>query len=101
MKIRRIILSVLLTLPATAFAQSAVQLPPPDLTHHWAGYASLVIIVAAYIFAMLEDVTMLRKSKSMILGATLVWLFILLAYRQYSDVEPAVAAFKSNLQAYI
>jgi Na+/H+ antiporter NhaD/arsenite permease-like protein len=90
------------TLPAGAFAETAPSvLPAPDLTHHWAGICSLLVIVASYIFAILEDVTMLRKSKSMIFGATLVWFFILLAYRQYGNLDPAVAAFQSNLQSYI
>ncbi|MGZ8218511.1 sodium:proton antiporter NhaD [Methylomagnum sp.] len=88
---------LVLGLPAPALAEPIA----PDLTRHWAGYASLIIILVAYISAMLEDVTMLRKSKSMVLGGTLVWFLILLAYKQYGDVRPAVEAFKSNLQAYI
>lgn len=103
MKTFNLILTLLLSLmlPVSAFAQTSIALPRPDLSHHWPGYLSLVVMLAVYIFAMLEDVTMLRKSKSMIFGATLVWFFILLAYRQYGDLEPAVVAFKSNLQSYI
>jgi len=88
-------------LPASAFAEAVTSSGPPDLVHHWAGYFSLVVIVVAYFSAMLEDATMLRKSKSMVLGATLVWFVILIAYRQSGDVQPAVDAFKSNLQAYM
>jgi Na+/H+ antiporter NhaD/arsenite permease-like protein len=104
MKLRAALLTILTTiaLPASAFAETAPSvLTAPDLTHHWAGICSLLVIVASYIFAILEDVTMLRKSKSMIFGATLVWFFILLAYRQYGNLDPAVAAFQSNLQSYI
>ncbi|MBS1213133.1 MAG: putative transporter [Proteobacteria bacterium] len=88
-------------LPALGFADTGAASLPLDLTHHWAGYFSLAVILLSYIFAMLEDATMLRKSKSMVLGATLVWFALTLAYRQHGDVHPAVEAFKSNLQAYI
>lgn len=87
--------------PTPAIADTLAAAPLPDLTRHWAGYASLAIILVAYISAMLEDVTMLRKSKSMVMGGTLVWFLILLAYQQYGDVHPAVEAFKANLQSYI
>jgi Na+/H+ antiporter NhaD/arsenite permease-like protein len=90
---------LLLGLPALSFGGTAAE--PLDLTHHWAGYFSLAVIVLAYITAMLEDVTMLRKSKPMVLGAALVWFAIVLVYRQQGDVQPAVAAFKENLLAYI
>ena len=92
---------LLSTLSVSALAETVPPALPPDLTHHWTGYFSLVVMVVAYISAMLEDATMLRKSKSMVLGATLVWFVILLAYRQHRDLHPAVEAFKSNLQAYI
>ena len=91
----------LLGVPGLSVAETATPPLPLDLTHHWAGYFSLVVIVFAYIAAMLEDITMLRKSKPMILGASLVWFAIVLVYRQHGDVQPAVDAFKSNLQAYI
>lgn len=74
---------------------------PVDLTGHWVGYASLLIIVLAYVAAMLEDVTMLRKSKPMVLGASLVWFLIVLNYRQCGRADVAVAAFKGNLQSYM
>jgi len=92
---------LLSTLSVSALAETVPPALPPDLTHHWTGYFSLVVMVVAYISAMLEDATMLRKSKSMVLGATLVWFVILLAYRQHGDLNPAVEAFKSNLQAYM
>lgn len=88
-------------LPAVAVSETLAPVQPPDLTQHWAGYFSLAVILAAYVSAMLEDVTMLRKSKSMVMGGTLVWFVILLAYKQHGDLQPAVDAFKSNLQAYI
>ena len=95
----RILGGLLLGLPATGLADTGT--PPPDLTQHWAGYFSLLVIVLAYISAMLEDVSMVRKSKSMILAASLIWLSIHLSYSQLGLERLAVDAFKSNLQAYM
>ncbi len=90
---------VLAALPASVMADAPSS--PPNLIHHWVGYVSLAAIVVAYVSAMMEDLTMLRKSKSMVFGGTLVWFLILLAYKERGDLEPAVEAFTSNIQAYI
>ena len=97
----RYLVGIIAGLPVSAFAENLMPPQPPDLIHHWAGYFSLAVLLVAYVSAMLEDITMLRKSKSMVLGGTLVWFAILLAYRQHGDVHPAVEAFKSNLQSYM
>jgi Na+/H+ antiporter NhaD/arsenite permease-like protein len=94
----------LLLVPGLGFAQStaeAAQPLPIDLTHHWVGYFSLFIMVAAYVTAMLEDVIELKKSKPMLLAAAIIWLVIALAYQQQGSSMPAMAAFKSNLLAYM
>ena len=94
--------SFFLLLPVLVFADTPTSARPLDLTHSWAGYVSLIVIVLAYIAAMLEDVTFLRKSKPMLLGASLVWLAILVAYRQQGgDMQLAVSGFRENLLAYI
>jgi Na+/H+ antiporter NhaD/arsenite permease-like protein len=72
-----------------------------DLTHHWVGYISVVIIVAAYIAAMLEDLTTLRKSKPMLLTSALIWFVIVLIYHQQGIGSTAVLEFKTNMRAYI
>ena len=91
----------MLGLPTLGCAETATQSQHLDLTHHWAGYVSLVAMVIAYIAAMLEEETFLRKSKPMLLGASLVWFFITLSYRQHSDFHLAVNAFDENLLAFI
>lgn len=91
-------------LPGLGYAETeaaATSIQPIDLTHHWAGYFSLAIMVAAYIAAMFEDVTELRKSKPMLLAAALIWFAIVFAYQQQGNDQLAVTAFKSNLQSYI
>ena len=92
---------LLLALPALAAADQAAEARPLDLTRHWAGYFSLVVMVLAYVAAMLEEETFLRKSKPILLGASLVWFAIALAYRQHGDVHLVAEAFKSNLLAFI
>lgn len=53
-----------------------------DLTSHWAGYLSLVIFIAAYVFVVFEEVTRMRKSKPVMLAAGLIWALIGVAYAQ-------------------
>lgn len=90
----------LLCLPMVSLAGEGADSKPLDLTHTWSGYFSLVVIVIAYIAAMFEDVTFLRKSKPMLLGASLVWIAILVHYQQNGDTTLALHAFKENLQAF-
>ena len=90
----------LFSLPIMSWAGEGAPSKPLDLTQTWAGYFSLVVIVVAYIAAMFEDVTFLRKSKPMLLGASLVWIAILVHYQQIGDTELALRAFKENLQAF-
>lgn len=100
----RIISLALMVFPVLGFAQSTAVAPQSlhiDLTHHWVGYSSLVMMVAAYVTAMLEDVIELRKSKPLLLAAGIIWFILVLAYQQQGDSQPAIAAFKSNLLAYI
>lgn len=95
------LLGLLVGLPSAALGDAETSPVPLDLTHHGAGYFSLVVMVSAYAAAMLEEVTHLRKSKPMLLGAALVWFAISLVYRQHGQVDAAVTAFASNLLAYI
>ncbi len=90
--------------PEWALAESTTEMSKVfhlDLTRHWAGYISLMVVVVAYVAAMFEEATKLRKSKPMLLAAALIWLLITLAYQQQGGSLPAVTAFKSNLQTYI
>ena len=53
-----------------------------DLTSHWAGYLSLIIFIAAYVFVVFEELTRMRKSKPVMLAAGLIWVLIGVAYAQ-------------------
>ncbi|WP_348757694.1 sodium:proton antiporter NhaD [Candidatus Methylocalor cossyra] len=78
----------------------AVTQAPLNLIHHGIGYFAVAVTVLAYCLAMLEEVTELRKSKPMVLGAALVWFAIAIYYALRGEAEAAVAAFESNLLAY-
>jgi len=71
-----------------------------DLTSHPVGYASLVIFAIAYVLAMLEESTMLRKSKPMVFAASLIWVFIASVYASHGFDEVSGRAFRSNLEGY-
>ena len=98
MVIPKWLLLILCMFPVPVLADNTAAL---DLTGHWSGYASLAVMVIAYIVAMFEDITQLRKSKPMLLAAALVWFMIVLTYQRHGLDGQAVLAFKSNLQAYI
>lgn len=72
-----------------------------NLTQHPIGYLVIVMTVLAYVMAMLEEVTELKKSKPMVLGSSLVWFAICIQYARHGDAKVAVAAFESNLLAYV
>ncbi len=95
---------VLLLFPILGLADGAAAsavAKPLDLTHHWVGYFSLAMMLLAYIAAMLEEATELRKSKPMLLASALIWFAIVYIYRGNGNPEPAVNAFTSNLLAYV
>ncbi len=98
-------LFLLLSIPLAAWG-GEIQEPPAvlarlDLTHHFIGYLAIAITVLAYVLAMSEETTELRKSKPMVMGAALVWFAICIQYAMEGDPKPAVTAFESNLLAYV
>lgn len=98
-----IVLAFLLPTVAVAgeISGTANSFTPPDLTHHVIGYLAIGITVLAYVTAMSEEVIELRKSKPMVMGAALVWFAICIYYATQGEAKVAVAAFESNLLAYV
>ena len=56
-----------------------------DLTSHLTGYISLLIFILAYMIVMIEEFTHLRKSKPVIISATLIWGIIAYYYSSQPD----------------
>ena len=54
-----------------------------DLTTSYVGYIALLIFILAYAFVMAEEFTHLRKSKPVIISATLIWGVIAFYYSVY------------------
>lgn len=71
-----------------------------DLTQHWAGYLALIVFAVAYILAMTEEVTELKKSKPMVFAASLIWIFIAIFYTKAGMNEQAGVAFRTTLESY-
>ncbi|MDO9425025.1 MAG: sodium:proton antiporter NhaD [Methylobacter sp.] len=85
---------------AAAEVSTISQVQPLDLTQHWAGYMALVVFTIAYILAMTEEVTELRKSKPMVFAASVIWIFIAAIYANGGMSEQAGVAFRSTLEGY-
>jgi Na+/H+ antiporter NhaD/arsenite permease-like protein len=85
---------------ATDEAVALSQTQRLDLTQHWAGYLALIVFAVAYILAMTEEVTELKKSKPMVFAASLIWIFIAIIYTQDGMNEQAGLAFRATLEGY-
>ena len=93
-----------LFLPSLSMAAEGTEVTNPgqplDLTRHWAGYLALSVFAVAYILAMTEEVTELKKSKPMVFAASLIWIFIAAFYTRDGLSEQAGIAFRSTLEGY-
>ena len=60
-----------------------------NLTTHHIGFISIAIFVLAYFIVMVEEFTHLRKSKPVIISATLIWGLIAF-YSSYNNYQFSV-----------
>ena len=60
-----------------------------NLTTHWAGLASLVLFVAAYVLVVFEETTRMRKSAPVMLAAGVIWALIGAAFTLNGQPEVA------------
>ena len=92
---------MLFGLPELCLAEETSNaIKPLDLTSHWVGYLAIAIFSLAYILAMFEEVTELRKSKPMVLAASLIWVFISSIYVSGNMNELAGHSFRSALEGF-
>ena len=92
---RPISIAILVVLPSICLSAEGATAPQFDLTHHWVGYGALGIFFLAYVLAMLEEATMLRKSKPMVLAASIIWVHISVVYVKNGMGEQSGHAFRS------
>ncbi|MEY3881181.1 MAG: hypothetical protein RIQ94_1977, partial [Pseudomonadota bacterium] len=102
LKYSPVLLSMFLPSLAMANEEMSALIPnqPLDLTQHWAGYLALFVFAVAYILAMTEEVTELKKSKPMVFAASLIWIFIAIVYANGGMSEQAGLAFRASLEGY-
>lgn len=89
----------LFLIPSISFAQETAS-ETLNLTTHWVGYISLVLFAGAYLLAMTEEITELRKSKPMVFAAGSIWILIAFIYQQGGMTEAAGKAFRISLEGY-
>lgn len=97
---KKILLSVLLSLSAPAWASQIQEIVAPDFTQHWIGYLAIAIFVLAYIFVILEEKLHLRKSKPILLAAGLIWILIALVYHTPEHPHLIEEAIRHNFLEY-
>ena len=95
-----VLIALLVLLPVNAWAGESTTNLPIDLTHSWIGYTSLAVFFFAYVLAMMEESTMLRKSKPMVFAASLIWVLIASVYVSCGLEEESRNAFRSTLEGY-
>ncbi|WP_240342585.1 sodium:proton antiporter NhaD [Methylococcus sp. EFPC2] len=71
-----------------------------DLTRHPVGFGAIGIFGVAYMLAMVEEVTDLRKSKPMVFAASAIWMLIAVVYAVNDFGEEVGHAFRSGLEGY-
>lgn len=86
--------------PLTCLSAETLASSHLDLTQSWVGYTSIAVFLFAYVLAMLEESTMLRKSKPMVLAASLIWVFISSVYVKGGMGEQSGHAFRASLEVY-
>lgn len=93
----RILLLALLPINSWAVDKDPVTI---DLTQHWVGYAAVAIFALAYVLAMLEESTMLHKSKPMVFAASFIWVLVAWMYGASGLHEEPGRAFRATLEGY-
>ena len=68
-----------------------------ELTTHWAGYAAVVIFIAAYSLVILEENLHLRKSKPVIVAAGFIWMLVAFAYASAGNTHEAEELVRHNI----
>ena len=86
---------VFFLLPDITFASSTSE--NLDLTNHSIGYLAIAIFAFAYLLVMVEEFTLLRKSKPVIVAAGIIWAMIGYVYAQHGIPHAAEAAVRHNL----
>ena len=91
---------MLCLLPVGVWAAQVAPATPSDLTGHWVVYAVVGLFAVAYVLAMLEESTSLRKSKPMVFAASLIWILIASVCVEDGNGQRSAQAFRAFLEGY-
>jgi Na+/H+ antiporter NhaD/arsenite permease-like protein len=83
----------------SAFAADAVV--ATDLADHWAAILSLVILAVAYVLVISEETIHLRKSKSVMVAAGLIWFLVAITYQQMGETDAVEAMVQHGLLEFV
>jgi Na+/H+ antiporter NhaD/arsenite permease-like protein len=83
----------------SAFAADAVV--ATDLADHWATILSLVILAVAYVLVISEETIHLRKSKSVMVAAGLIWFLVAITYQQMGETDAVEAMVQHGLLEFV
>ena len=95
-----LLIASLYLLPVVSNAAEQAHASVIDLTNSWIGYVGIAVFFIAYILAMFEESTMLRKSKPMVFAASTIWALIGLTYSNLGLGEQSGLAFRSSLENF-
>ncbi|MEJ2212547.1 MAG: sodium:proton antiporter NhaD [Gammaproteobacteria bacterium] len=98
MKYILVLLGLLFLLPELAIAADTNE--RLNLTSHWVGISAIVIFIIAYALVMAEEFTQLRKSKPVLLAASIIWALIAGVYAADGFSHEAENAVRNNLLEY-
>ncbi len=90
---------MVLLLPVTTYAVDLME-ERLDLTHHFVGYASLIVLALAYFLVVLEEQIHLHKSKPVLLAAGIIWVLIAIVYQMHGIDTAAEVALRHSFLEY-
>ncbi len=95
----RLLMTLVLVLPLLAQAAGAPLASIPDLTTTGFGVAALGAFLVAYCFIIAEEFTHLRKSKTVLVAAGVIWMLVGIAYAR-ADLPGADDLLRHDLEGY-
>ncbi|WP_163836384.1 sodium:proton antiporter NhaD [Spartinivicinus ruber] len=88
---------MLLTSPAWSSESKVVTL---NLTQSWVGITALAVFIIAYILVIFEEKLHLRKSKPVLLAASIIWALIALMYHNHQLTDVVESSIRHNFLEY-
>lgn len=95
-----LLVAVVLCFSSHTFANTGMEVPALDLTHHASGYLVLAIFAIAYALVIAEEKIHLRKSKPVLMAAGLIWIIIAVTYNSHGFNDAVGPAIEKDFLEY-